>query len=202
MPLDDLHQILKPMFPKLSRSGLHRLLQYYGIGKKPKELQQKPQRSKFKSYEIGYLHIDITDFWLHKKKWSLFVAIDQETKFTNVYKFYPYKIHTIRTDNGLQFSDRALKKSLKPNKTHPFDKVCNHNNTEHKLTKFAHPWTNGQVEKMNHIIKSATLELFHYETIDKYSQHLTKFLNYYNFEKKLCSVQALVHLRDCTSLVR
>jgi transposase len=42
LPLDDLHQILLPMFPKLSRSALHRLLQYYGISKKPKELQQKP----------------------------------------------------------------------------------------------------------------------------------------------------------------
>ncbi|SFV87508.1 hypothetical protein MNB_SUP05-SYMBIONT-5-125 [hydrothermal vent metagenome] len=34
-------------------------------------------------------------------------------------------------------------------------------------------------------IKSATLKLFHYETIDEYSKHLAKFLNYYNFEKKL-----------------
>ena len=38
---------------------------------------------------------------------------------------------------------------------------------------------------MNHIIKSATLKLFHYETIDEYSKHLAKFLNYYNYEKKL-----------------
>jgi transposase len=207
LPLDDLHQILKPMFPKLSRSALHRLLQYYSISKKPKELQEKPTRSKFKSYEIGYLHIDITDFWLDKKKWSLFVSIDRETKFVyseifanktmenaklflkNVYKFYPYKIHTILTDNGLQFSYRALKQALKPSKIHPFDVLCNKHNTEHRLTKFAHPWTNGQVEKMNHIIKSATLKLFHYETIDEYSKHLAKFLNYYNYEKKLKSLK-------------
>jgi len=38
---------------------------------------------------------------------------------------------------------------------------------------------------MNHIIKSATLKLFHYESIDEHSKHLAKFLNYYNFEKKL-----------------
>jgi len=207
LPLDDLHQILKPMFPKLSRSALHRCLQYYGISKKPKALQQKPQRSKFKSYAIGYLHIDITDFWLDKKKWSLFVAIDRETKFTfaeifskktmensvlfleNVYKFFPYKIHTILTDNGLQFSYRALQEALKPDNVHPFDTLCAQHNTEHRLTQFAHPWTNGQVEKMNHIIKSATLKLFHYETIDDYSKHLAKFLNYYNFGKKLKSLR-------------
>jgi hypothetical protein len=37
LPLDDLHQILKPMFPKFSRSALHCCLPYYGISKKPKE---------------------------------------------------------------------------------------------------------------------------------------------------------------------
>ncbi len=207
LPLDDLWLLLQSMFPKLSSSALHRVLQYYGISKKPKELQQKPQRSKFKSYEIVYLHIDITDFWLEKKKWSLFVAIDRETKFTyceifskktmqnaitfflkNTYKFFPYKIHTILTDNGLQFSYKALAKDLKTNKIHPFDKLCEMQGTEHRLTKFAHPWTNGQVEKMNHIIKSATLKLFHYEGIDEYSKHLAKFLNYYNFEMKLKSL--------------
>jgi transposase InsO family protein len=195
------------MFPKLSRSGLHRLLQYYGISKKPKELQEKPTRSKFKSYEIGCLHIDITDFWLDKKRWSLFVSIDRETKFVyceifanktmehattfleNVYKFYPYKIHTILTDNGLQFTYKSLGNKQKTTKIHQFDTICSQNNTEHRLTKFAHPWTNGQVEKMNHIIKSATLKLFHYENIDEYSEHLAKFLNYYNYEKKLKSLK-------------
>ena len=74
LSLDDLHQILLPMFPKLSRSALHCLLKYYGISKKPKELQAKPTGSKFKSYEVGYLHIDITNFWLDEKRWSLFVV--------------------------------------------------------------------------------------------------------------------------------
>ncbi len=38
---------------------------------------------------------------------------------------------------------------------------------------------------MNHIIKSATFKLFHYKNIDEYSEPLAKFLNDYNFEKKL-----------------
>ncbi len=42
---------------------------------------------------------------------------------------------------------------------------------------------------MNHIIKSATLKLFHYESIDEYSKHLAKFLNYCNYEKKLKSLK-------------
>jgi len=34
---------------------------------------------------------------------------------------------------------------------------------------------------MNNIIKSATLKLFQYDSVDEYSTHLAKFLNYYNY---------------------
>jgi hypothetical protein len=32
---------------------------------------------------------------------------------------------------------------------------CQENGIEHRLTKFKHPWTNGQVERMNRTIKEA-----------------------------------------------
>jgi transposase InsO family protein len=191
----------------LSRSALHRCLQFYKLSRKPKELLEKKKAGKFKKYEIGFLHIDITQFWLNKKKHYLFLAIDRETKFTyaeifenqtvesslrfleNVYNFFPYKIHRILTDNGAQFTYKLLKKELRPKRFHPFDIFCKKHDIKHKLTKFAHPWTNGQVEKMNDIIKTATLKLFHYETIEEFSVHLAKFLNYYNFSKKLKSLK-------------
>ena len=47
----------------------------------------------------------------------------------------------------------------------------------------------GQVEKINHIIKEATLKLFYYESIKEYEEHLAKFLDYYNCEKKLKSLK-------------
>jgi transposase len=208
LDLDDLWLLLKPLFPKLSRSALHRCLQYYSMSTKPKDFSKKRKTKKFAKYEIAYLHIDITEFWLNKEKWNLFVAIDRVTKFTyaeifkkktvknsvnfleNVYKFFPYKIHRILTDNGLQFTYKALPEEKKPkDKIHPFTALCIANNTKHKLTKFAHPWTNGQVEKMNDIIKSATLKIFHYDNIKELSEHLAKFMNYYNFDKKLKSLK-------------
>ena len=35
---------------------------------------------------------------------------------------------------------------------HPFDRACRRHGIEHRLTKPNHPWTNGQVERMNRTI--------------------------------------------------
>jgi transposase InsO family protein len=72
----------------------------------------------------------------------------------------PYRIHTVLTDNGIQFTNRALNAHAF---AHIFDRVCSENWIEHRLTKVRHPWTNGQVERMNRTIKKATVKRFHYD---------------------------------------
>ena len=58
------------------------------------------------------------------------------------------------TDNGRQFTDpRANKKKS----LHVFDKLCQKEGIRHRLTKPYHPWTNGQVEKVNRTIKEAAV---------------------------------------------
>ncbi len=75
---------------------------------------------------------------------------------------------------------------LKPkDKVHPFDKGCKAHNIEHRLTKFKHPWTNGQVEIFNKTIKKATTKTYYYETIEELKKHLMSYLLYYNHQKKL-----------------
>jgi hypothetical protein len=43
-----------------------------------------------------------------------------------------------------------------------FDMLCDANDIEHRLTKPNHPWTNGQVERMNRTLKEATVQRYHY----------------------------------------
>jgi len=74
----------------------------------------------------------------------------------NFIAILPYRIHTILTDNGIQFTNRKKDKTAG---LHIFDRVCHENGIEHRLTKIAHPWTNGQVERMNRTIKEATISL-------------------------------------------
>src|SRR5262249_20657873 len=62
-------------------------------------------------------------------------------------------------------------------RAHAFDLVCAQHGIEHRLTKFNHPWTNGQVERMNRTIKDATVRRFYYETHENLRTHLATFLD-------------------------
>ena len=44
-----------------------------------------------------------------------------------------------------------------------FEYGCARNDVDHRLTKPKHPWTNGQVERMNRTIKDATVKRYFYE---------------------------------------
>ena len=87
----------------------------------------------------------------------------------NVIAALPYKIHTLLTDNGAQFTHR---KQDKPASMHLFDRVCQEHDIEHRLTKINHPWTNGQVERMNRTIKEATVKRYHYGAHAQLKAHL------------------------------
>jgi transposase-like protein len=208
LPLDDCFIALKDIIPNLERGNLYRCLKRNGLNKLPSEDDDdKKEKKKFKNYPIGYIHIDITEIYLEKKKYYLFVAIDRVTKFVYielyenqtiensvlflkvVIKKFPFKIHTILTDNGAQFTYELLAEHLKPKYKHPFDAICEQNNIEHRLTKFKHPWTNGQVERFNRTLKEATTNKYHYDTVEQLKKHIEDYLLAYNYAKKLRSLK-------------
>ena len=51
----------------------------------------------------------------------------------------------------------------KPFRAHAFEYACATNDVDHRLTKPKHPWTNGQVERMNRTIKDATVKRYFYK---------------------------------------
>lgn len=78
------------------------------------------------------------------------------------------------TDNGIQFTTPYAGGSAVPLikeaiasgeifRAHAFEYACARNDIEHRTTKARHPWTNGQVERMNRTIKDATVKRFYYE---------------------------------------
>ncbi len=106
----------------------------------------------------------------------------------NLIATVPYKIHTILTDNGIQFTNRSSDKyAFKL----LFDRICNQHGIEHRLTKPNHPWTNGQVERMNRTLKEATVYRFFYDTHQQLREHLVTYLMAYNFARRLKTLNGL-----------
>jgi len=184
LPLDDCLYALQATIPHLTRSSLHRCLKRHGISRLPQVKDEGAAKRKFKAYPIGYFHIDIAELRTAEGKLYLFVAIDRTSKFAFVTLYekadrptavrflealiaaVPYRLHTVLTDNGIQFADLPKNRDgwTARYRVHRFDQICRANGIEHRLTKPNHPWTNGQVERMNRTIKEATVNRYHYDS--------------------------------------
>ena len=220
LPLDECLYALQATIPHLTRSSLHRCLQRHGISWLPDTDGDKPRRAKFKRYPIGYFHIDIAEVRTEQGRLYLLVAIDRTSKFAFVelhekvtrrvaanflralIAAVPYRVHTVLTDNGTHFTEPSgntwtpdeIKEMLARKqlfRAHSFELACAQNDVEHRLTKPRHPWTNGQVERMNRTIKEATVQRFHYATHDQLRQHLADFVTADNFGRRLKTLRGL-----------
>lgn len=61
LPLDDCLYAWQATIPHLTCSSLHRCLQRHGISRLPEVTGDKQPKKKFKTYPIGYFHIDIAE---------------------------------------------------------------------------------------------------------------------------------------------
>jgi transposase InsO family protein len=226
LPLDDCLYALQPTIPALTRSSLHRCLQRHGISRLPGAGGEGPGKKRFKAYPIGYFHLDIAEVRTEAGKLYLFVAIDRTSKFAfarlhekatrrvaadflhALVDAVPYRIHTVLTDNGTQFTDTlpltedpeteaaidalwAARGEPRVWRVHAFDHACGKHGIEHRLTKPYHPWTNGQVERMNRTLKDATVRRYHYVSHDELRAHLGLFLDAYNHARRLKALRGL-----------
>jgi transposase InsO family protein len=71
-----------------------------------------------------------------------------------------------------------------------FDQICREHGIEHRLTRPNHPWTNGQVERMNRT-KDATVKRYHYGRHDQLRHHLQLFIDAYNHVRRLKTLRGL-----------
>jgi transposase InsO family protein len=201
--LDEIVEMVFPTDPNSMRSAVYRTFVRNGINQVPQK--EKEKAKKFKEYEPGYLHIDVT--YLPKIdgiKYYLFVAIDRATRilYYKVYDaktsenteafmkdcidFYPFGITHVLTDNGLEFTNKLIKSKkghycTKPSK---LDDICTENNIDHRLTKPGTPKTNGMVERVNGTIKSNTIKKNNYEDLEQINSDIMRFLVFYNLHRR------------------
>ncbi len=123
LPLDEVWEMMLEQNTTITRSSVYRTFCRNNVNKVPQE--KKDKAKKFKEYQPGYLHIDVT--YLPKfdgVKYYLFVAIDRATRtlyfevydaktsentesfMNNCLEFFPFQITHVLTDNGLEFTNR------------------------------------------------------------------------------------------------
>ena len=210
LPLDDLLVVTREFINSdASRSGINRTLVRYGVSNLNKmmkaleeETSESPKKKSFKDYEPGFIHIDIKYLPQMADETSrsyLFVAIDRATRWVHMEIFpdksaasaqrflehvidkAPFTITKLLTDNGKEFTDRFIPNGERePTGNHVFDKVCNENTIEHRLTKPAHPQTNGVVERFNGRI-SGIIKTTVFHSSSELRDTMVNYLKIYNY---------------------
>jgi len=201
--IEEIYLALEGDIPNLYPVKIFRCLARYGLSVLPEELvRAERQIKRFRKYSIGFLHIDtLYTPKINKKRWYVFTCIDRVSKIAfiqiterktkemgagflkKVLSFYPYPIHYILTDNGLEFCYKALYRKTK--KIHPFVNICKQNKIQHRTIKFRHPWTNGMVERFNGKIKKNVIRRHLFDNEADLKLKLIIYLNKYNFDVKL-----------------
>jgi transposase InsO family protein len=183
----------------------------HGISRLPAATGDKPRKQRFASYPIGHFPIGPAEVQTGEGKLRLFVAIDRTSKFAfarlvgsagkmeaarslrQLVEAVPYRIHTVPTDNGVQFTPR--RQDIWDSE-HVFDRVCRANGIEHRLARVNPPWTNGQAERMNRTIKASSqrdgaVGRYHDDGHDQLRAHLQLFLDAYNHARRLTTLRGL-----------
>mgnify|MGYP003492885125 FL=1 len=224
LPLDDLLAVVREFIePAMSRSALDRLLRRRGHSRLPAPEAPARTSQPFKAYEPGYVHMDVKYLPQMSDETSrryVFVAIDRATRwvfiavkshrtataarsFLNALaKAAPFKLRTLLTDNGTEFTDRLFgARAKQPSGQHEFDRLCQALGIEHRLTKPRTPQTNGMVERFNGRL-AQVLRSHHFNSAHDIETTLHRYTWLYNEhlpQKALAHttpVQALKRWRD------
>ena len=157
--------------PQMSRSALDGLLRRRGESRLPEPDKPAAHSQPFKAYKPGFVHVALTylpQLAHDDSRCYVFVAIDRATRWVFISiaeartaaaaRRFPnalaskalFKIKTVLTDNGTEFSDRLFgSRAKEPSGEHEFDRLCESLDIDHRLTRVCRPQTNGMVERSN-----------------------------------------------------
>lgn len=218
LSLDDIVEVMRRCVnASLSRSAIHRCLVRHGLSRRPPAAKDRPGCFDTDA-PLGFIHLDLKYLTaLRRKRAYVFVAIDRASRYVYVeihhnrtaataqaflgrfLEQFPYKVHTILTDNGSEWTDRFSddkkgKAPGKPSGHHPIDALCAAHAIRHKLTQPYRPQTNGMVERFNRRIgehlaqrprKSAGQDR-RFESHNERNAYILDFVENYNRTRLRC----------------
>src|SRR3982751_6555775 len=88
--LDDLTFVVSHFLPHLNRDAVYRILKAEGLGRLPPASRARRAHSRFKAYDLGFVHMDIKHLPKlraqdgQSRKRYLYVAIDRASRFVHL----------------------------------------------------------------------------------------------------------------------
>ncbi|MHB9133180.1 MAG: integrase core domain-containing protein [Armatimonadota bacterium] len=202
LALDAVLDAAELVLPRVSRSSIHRLFVRKEVNRRPRP---RPESGTFKAYPPGFVHVDC----LHLPRLGgphayCYVAVDRATRlvYLRVYAqrtkevaidfvrrcqaFFPFRIAKLLTDNGGEFTRIVVHTHGRRavGYRHAFAVYCEQHGMEHRRIKARTPQTNGMVERVNGLIKAATVQRFTYPSAAALREALDVWLVYYNFYRR------------------
>src|ERR671933_455851 len=160
-PLDDLTFVVAHFLPHLGRDNVYRILKAAGLSRRPAPAKPEAPASKFKEYELGFVHVDVKHLPKLRaadgepRKRFLFVATDRRSRSVHLavkddeteasakafleeaLAAFPFRVTHLLTDRGSCFTAEG------------FERRCRELGVEHRKTRPYTPRTNGMVERFN-----------------------------------------------------
>ena len=96
--------------------------------------------------------------------------------FKRLQKVFPFKIQTVQTDNGTEFTYKFISETEKS----PLDKMLEQLNIEHKLIPPRTPWHNGKVERSHRNDQRYFYDWEKFGSVEEFNKKLSEHLHWSN----------------------
>ncbi len=201
--VDALILYLKKEKIKISKSAVRRICKEHNLWEyRKKKTKVKHLGKHVQNFTIPgqKVQIDLKYAYFAHVRYYQFTAIDMASRvvYARLYeektpenaldfckrliKIFPFKIQTIQSDHGTEFTYRTQTYSDKV--PHPLDIFCAENNIQRVYSKIASPWFNGCVERVH---KTYQHSFYKYQdkilTLEQAQKAVGQFTNYYNQQR-------------------
>ena len=149
------------------------------------DVKYVPYRVKAQQH-YQYTAIDDCTRWRFAKIYYDLSVNNTEEFIKELIRAAPFKIKTIQTDNGIEFTYKFVsdpKCMDKEPKEHPLDILCKKHNIHHKLIPLGQCEINGKVERSHRIDEEEFYRLKTYTSLKELQLAFNQWILYYNHKR-------------------
>ena len=145
-----------------------------------------------------YTALDDCTRWRFAKIYYELSVNNTETFFRELLKSVPFKIKTVQTDNGVEFTYKFVSDPKcvdKLPKQHPLDILCEKHNIHHKFIPPGQCEINGKVERSHRIDEEEFYRLDSYKSLKETQVAFQKWIFEYNYKRPHAGINKMTPMQ-------